>query len=149
MPTGERKKFSEWAPEVAAPFILEKEGCELTAYKCPAGVWTIGAGHTEGVHEGDTITRDEALEMLVADLQEFAQKIAKGVKTPCTRGQYVAMMSLAYNIGVSAFLRSSVLRLHNAGAPTQAAESFLLWKFAGGRPILLPRRKAERKEYLK
>ena len=144
-----RNPFGSWDTALAAPFILSCEGCVLTAYKCPAGVWTIGAGHTEGVKEGDTITKEQALDLLADDLHGFSAQIAPSVKAWCTEHEFVAMLSLAYNIGTTAFKRSSVLRLHNAGAKTQAADAFLLWKFAGGKPILLSRRKKERTEYLK
>ena len=145
----EKKPFRHWDPAIAAPFVLAREGCELEAYKCPAGVWTIGAGHTAGVKPGDKITHDEALALLEDDLRIFAEQIGGAVSAWCTEHQFVAMLSLAYNIGATAFRRSSVCRLHNAGAKMQAADAFLLWKFAGGKPILLPRRRLERAEYLK
>ena len=51
--------------------IKHFEGCELEAYKCPAGVWTIGYGHIKGVHEGMTITEHQAEEMLKSELHEY------------------------------------------------------------------------------
>ena len=148
--TTDKKSWRNWEPSVAAPFILAREGCELKAYKCPAGVWTIGAGHTgDDVHEGDEITQEQAIDLLAQDLQKFADALAPHVRAWCTRGQFVAMLSLAYNIGVTAFRRSTVLKMHNAGAIQQAADAFLMWKFAGGKPILLKRRQLERTEYLK
>ena len=145
-------RFSEYNPAVAAPFIAQFEGCSLTAYRCPAGVLTIGFGHTgKDVYEGETITQAEADDLLAEDLGKFARQIAPLVEVKITEGQFIAMLSLAYNIGIGNFRRSSVLRLTNAGAKLQAAQSFLLWNRAGGQVLkgLVRRRKAESREYLK
>ena len=55
--------------------IKKFEGCKLTAYKCPAGVWTIGYGHTKGVKKGQKITKEEAEELLKQDLQKFVDHV--------------------------------------------------------------------------
>jgi lysozyme len=144
-------RFSEYDPAVAAPFIAQFEGCSLKAYRCPAGVLTIGYGHTgKDVYEGETITQAEADDLLAEDLGKFARQIAPLVEVKITEGQFIAMLSLAYNIGIGNFRRSSVLRLTNAGAKLQAAQSFLLWNRAGGQVLkgLVRRRKAESREYL-
>lgn len=144
-------RFSEYDPVIAAHFIAQFEGCSLKAYRCPAGVLTIGYGHTgKDVYEGETITQDEADALLADDLTTFARQIAPLVEVKVTEGQFIAMLSLAYNIGIGNFRRSSVLRLTNAGAKLQAAQSFLLWNRAGGQVLkgLVRRRKAESREYL-
>ncbi len=56
------KNFSEYSVDLAADFIEAWEGCRLTAYKCPAGIWTIGVGHTQEVTEHDEITYEQARE---------------------------------------------------------------------------------------
>ena len=59
------------SPEGLA-LIKKFEGCELEAYQCSAGVWTIGYGHTKGVEEGMTITKDQAEQMLLEELVELS-----------------------------------------------------------------------------
>lgn len=144
------KKFGEWEAALAASFVAQFEGCKLKAYRCPAGVWTIGFGHTQGVKEGDTITEEDALILLTDELGEFAAKIAPLVRAEVTEGQFVALLSFAYNIGVDNLKRSSVLRNLNNGAITAAADAFLLWNRAGGKVLagLSRRRRAERKLFL-
>ena len=143
-------KFKDYDPALAAEFVAGFEGFRAHAYKCPAGVWTIGYGHTQGVKEGDTITEEDALQLLTDELGEFAAKIAPLVRAEVTEGQFVALLSFAYNIGVGNFKRSSVLRNLNNGAITAAADAFLLWNRAGGKVLagLNRRRRAERKLFL-
>lgn len=128
----------------------------LTAYQDIAGVWTIGYGHTgPDVHEGLTWTIGDALAALADDVAPvLAAVVGWNARHPWGRGQVVAMVSLAYNIGLGGFHGSSVLRYHNAGDFRAAADSFLLWDKAhiDGTlrvvPGLLNRRHIERREYL-
>jgi lysozyme len=140
-------KFSEYDPAIAADFVAQFEGLSLKAYVCPAGVLTIGYGHTKGVSEGDKITKEQALELLADDLREHAESVKGAVLVDITRNQFVALLSLAFNIGAANFKRSSVVRNLNNGAPMQAAESFLLWNRAGGKILagLTRRRNAEKR----
>lgn len=142
--------FSEIDPKIAAPFIAKFEGCELDAYKCPAGVWTIGYGHTKGVYEGMKISQMEADALLAEDLVKFASELIPLVTAKVSENQYIALMSFAYNVGTTNFRRSSVLRNLNKGAITAAANAFLLWNKAGGKVLagLNKRRNAERKLFL-
>lgn len=74
------KTFGEYAPECAMDFIEAWEGCKLVAYKCPAGIWTIGVGHTgPDVHEGDEITYAQSRELLCKDIEAVVKALA-----PCT-----------------------------------------------------------------
>ena len=142
--------FSEYDPAIAAPFIGKWEGCKLTAYKCPAGVWTIGYGHTKGVYEGQTITQEGADNLLIEDLTKFAGELIPLIKVKVTEGQFIALMSFAYNFGVTKFRRSSVLRNLNNGAIQAAADALLLWVAPGSsyEKGLRKRRNAERKLFL-
>lgn len=131
--------------------IKEFEGCELTAYRDIAGVWTIGYGHTgPSVVEGLKWTQDRADNQLLADVMVRAHEVAKACKVDPNENQLAAMVSLAYNIGVGAFRRSSVLRLHNEGKFAEAASAFSMWNKAGGqvRAGLTRRRAAETALYL-
>ena len=58
--------------------IKKYEGCRLTAYKCPAGVYTIGYGHTKGVKKGDTITQQQADLLLAMDVKKFEGHVSAG-----------------------------------------------------------------------
>lgn len=115
-------------------------GVALQAYRCPAGVWTIGWGETDGVRPGDTCTPEQADRWLLEDLTERAA----AVRELCTREpsphELAAMVSLAYNVGLAGLQRSTVLRQHNAGNAQAAARAFGLWNKArvGGQLVELP-----------
>lgn len=108
--------------------IKEFEGLKLRAYLDVAGIWTIGFGHIADVIDGMEITLDKATEFLKGDLkatEAFITRALGGAKT--TANQFSAMVALAYNIGVGAFGKSTVLREHKAGNHAAAAQAFLLW----------------------
>jgi lysozyme len=123
------------------------EGLKLNAYKCPAGVWTIGYGTTKGVKPGQAITAAKAEELLAADLRKFEDTVNTSVAVPITQGQFDALVSLTYNIGSGAFRASTLLRKLNAKDYAGAAEQFPRWNRAGGKVLagLTRRREAERK----
>jgi lysozyme len=126
--------------------IKQFEGLSLKAYLCPARVWTIGYGTTRGVKPGQVISEEEAEAMLRADVARFAQGVAERLQVPVTQGQFDALVSLAYNIGLSAFGKSTLLRLLNDSKYSLAAEQFPRWNKAGGKVLsgLTKRRAAER-----
>ncbi len=131
--------------------IKEFEGCRLDAYKDVVGVWTIGYGSTgPHVHPGDHITVQEAEALLQADLERFELAVDKAA-APATDNQFAAMVVLSFNNGVSAFLRSTVLREHQARHYDLAAKAFMMWNRAGGRELagLTRRRAAEADLYRK
>lgn len=126
--------------------IKRWEGLRLHAYLCPAGIWTIGYGHTGAdVHAGLTITEQEADALLRRDLLRFEAGVHQAVQVPLTGGQFGALVSLAFNIGLAAFQRSTLLRRLNAGDYTGAQEQFHVWRRAAGEvlPGLVNRRAAE------
>lgn len=134
----------------AKDLIKKFEGLRLEAYRCSAGVLTIGYGHTSAagapeVKQGMKITRAEANRIFETDLQKFATRVDDLIKVPLTDNQFGACVSLAYNIGIGAFGKSSVLRFVNKKQFENAADAFLLWNKAGGRvlPGLVKRRAAE------
>ena len=134
--------------------VASFEGLSQTAYLCPAGVWTIGYGHTHGVQPGDKVTPSQAEAMLDADLVAWAVGVENVLKVPASQHEFDAMVSLAFNIGLAGFGTSSVLRLHNAGDKIGAARAFALWNKAtvSGKLVELPgltrRRAAEAAHYL-
>ena len=131
--------------------IKKFEGCKLTAYLCPAKIWTVGFGST-GPHVKPvmTITQAQADELLRSDLRRFEDYVAKAAPN-ATDNQFAAMVSLAFNIGEGALGRSTVLRKHLAGDHAGAAAAFGMWNKAGGRvlPGLTRRRNAEAALYRK
>ena len=131
--------------KAALEIVKEFEGYRERAYKCPAGVWTIGYGHTDGVREGMRCTRLEADLWLEADLSEAERGVDYLVKVPLTENQRGALVSLAFNIGVGAFGGSTLLRYLNAGDYRKACEEFHVWNRGGGKvlPGLVRRRAVE------
>ena len=95
--------------------IKHFEGCELEAYKCPAGVWTIGYGHIKGVKEGMTITESQAEEMLKSELNEYEGYINNLVTAELNQNQFDAMVSWVYNLGGGNLKASTLLKVLNAG----------------------------------
>ena len=134
--------------DAAAKIIREFEGLRLTAYKCPAGVWTIGYGHTgKGVHEGLVCTTEDATRWLYADMLEADKAIDELVEVPLSENQHASLLSFIFNVGRGAFRSSTLLRLLNAGNYASASLQFARWDKAGKvqLPGLVKRRVAERK----
>ncbi len=130
--------------------IKSFEGLRLKAYLCPASVWTIGYGSTgPHVRQGAFITEAKAEALLRQDLARFERGV-EAMAGPCTQGQYDALISFAFNVGMSALQSSTLLKRHKEGAHEQAADQFLRWNKAGKLvlPGLTRRRAAERKLYL-
>ena len=118
------------------------EGLRTESYRCAAGVWTIGWGHTAGVMPGQRVTVDEAERLLEEDLKPVMAALPPGL----TENQRAALGSLCFNIGVSAFMKSTIRRLVCCNpADERIPAEFLRWKYSRGRelPGLLRRRKAE------
>lgn len=130
--------------------IKQFEGCRLEAYYCPAGVLTIGYGHTKIVSPGLHITQQKANELLALDLALFEAAVAQLVKVPLTQCQVDALISFVYNVGVGAFTSSTLLKKLNAKDYVGAASEFSRWNKASGAPLagLTKRREAERKLFL-
>jgi lysozyme len=127
--------------------IKESESLQLKAYLCPAGVWTIGWGHTKGVKAGDTCTIDEAEVMLSSDLLDAEYAVNKCVKVDLNQNQFDALVSFVFNVGGGNFKSSTMLRKLNAGDYAGAANEFKRWNKAGGRVLngLTIRREKESK----
>lgn len=131
--------------------VKEYEGFRGEAYQDIVGVWTIGYGETLGVKEGDTITMANAHANLVKRLNWFGEKVQEACTIAPNENELAAMTSLAYNIGVGGFRKSTVLKAHNRGDQEAAARAFSLWNKAGGSVVkgLVRRRAAEAALYLR
>jgi lysozyme len=130
--------------------IKEFEGLRLTSYLCPAKVWTIGYGHTSAAGEplvkrGMRITKARAEEILRADLATYEAGVLAAVSVPITQGQFDALVSFAYNCGVGALRKSTLLKRVNAKQFDRVPAEFMKWTRAGGKelPGLVRRRRAE------
>ena len=126
--------------------IKSFEGCELKAYVCPAGVLTIGYGHTGAdVHPGMEISTAEAEELLRTDLIRFERAVDNHITVPIKQCQFDALVSFTYNCGADAFKNSTLLRLLNAKDYEGAAGQFGRWVNGPNGPLagLVRRRQAE------
>lgn len=143
--------WGSYDPAIASDFVKQFEGRELKAYRCSAGVLTIGYGHTKGVKEGDEISASEAEQLLVEDLTAIANDLNRLVNVPVSEGQYIALLSLAFNIGATALKKSTLLSQLNHKRYDEAAEWFDKWIFSGGKESegLKRRRAAERELFEK
>jgi lysozyme len=142
----------------AASIIAIFEGKKLKSYKDQGGVWTIGFGSTfnidenRPVKEGDTITEATALRWLKTITANLQADIKKLVTVPVTQNQLDSLTSLAYNIGPSAFAKSTLLKMLNAGkTKIEVADQFLRWNKVKGvvNQGLINRRSKERELFLK
>lgn len=98
------------------------EGCRLKAYKCPAGVWTIGYGSTKGVYSGLTITYQDAENRLRKDLEVF-EKYVNNLSVCKTQGQFDALVDFAYNLGTGNLGSSTLLKKIRAGVNSPTLKS--------------------------
>ncbi len=107
--------------------IKGREDLRLDAYQGPSGKWTIGWGHTKSAKPGQSISRRDALRLLKEDVKYIEGHVRRMLKVSVNQNEFDALVSFAFNIGITRFRRSSVLRELNAGNRTKAADAFLLW----------------------
>lgn len=132
------------------------EGKRLLAYDDGVGVWSIGFGTTlypNGikVKKGDSCTESQAKAYMTHDLKRFETIVNNKVTVPLNQNQFDALVSLAYNIGATAFSQSTLVKKLNADDRHGAAQQFDVWINAGGKRMqgLVNRRKAEKCLFLK
>lgn len=134
--------------------IQHFEDLRLDAYRCAAGVWTIGWGHTgPDVRPGMRITRERADELLAQDLAQFERDVASLVTVELRQCQFDALVSFAFNVGsdiddddiAEGLGDSTLLRLVNASDFTRAQGEFRKWVYSRGKVLrgLVRRRAAE------
>ncbi|GAB6841484.1 lysozyme [Methylorubrum rhodinum] len=125
--------------------LIDREGRRLEAYRDSVGIWTIGVGHTAAAgpplpRAGLRLTAAECDAIFARDVARFVRTVAQALPEPLPQHAFDALVSLAFNIGPAAFLRSTVLRRLRAGDREGAADAMLMWN----RPaVLIPRRQAE------
>lgn len=137
--------------EQGLELVAKYEGCRLEAYKCPAGIWTIGYGHTAGVKAGDTLPSKEAAKVLLQkDIAKYAASVNNCVKKglitfPLNQNQFDALTSFCYNCGAG-----SLQKLVKGRSAAEVADKLLLYNKGGGKELagLTRRRKEERELFL-
>jgi len=137
--------------------IRKFEGLKLTAYLCPANVWTIGYGLTfymngKKVQQGDKITLDQADRLLFEMVNQFEISVKGLVKSNINDNQLGALTSFAFNVGASALSKSTLLKKVNANPEDLTIRNeFMRWTKAGGKVLkgLVTRREAEANLYFK
>ena len=139
---------SNWNVQGTVNLVKQFEGLSLTAYICPAGVLTIGYGHTGAdVYSGMRITTAQAESYLATDLQKFANTVNAAVLVPLNANQRGSLVSFTYNVGGGNLRSSTLLKRLNAGENpnTVASEEMPRWNRGGGvvLPGLVRRRTAE------
>ena len=126
--------------------IKQFEGCRYAAYQDVVGIWTVGYGHTGGVFPDTHIDQAQAEQLLQLDVSKTAARIADYLTVPLNSNQFGALVSFAFNLGVTAFQNSTLCRLVNEGQTGQViTDEFNKWDHAGGHMVegLLRRREAE------
>lgn len=111
----------------AIKLIKEFEGCRYRAYDCPAGVCTIGYGHTDGVYSGMTITQEDAERFLMQDVEKIEKAINQALLVKINQNQFDALVSFVFNIGIQAFYKSTLLVKLNLGAFKVIPYEFNRW----------------------
>lgn len=129
--------------------IVEFEGFRLESYKCPAGVWTIGIGHTRGVKKGQKITEAQAWALLKGDLLPCENYVNKlGVCK--TQGEFDALVDFVFNLGQNKLAESTLLKKIRVGASESAIRyEFSRWVYSNGEKLdgLVTRRAWEADRY--
>lgn len=125
--------------------IKEYEGLHLKPYLCPARVWSIGYGHTRSVYAGMVVTPAEADLLLQQDLRMVEPAVQRLVTVPLNENQFAALVSFAFNVGISNLEQSTLLRLLNRGWYEQVPAQLMRWNRARGEVLggLNRRRAAE------
>jgi lysozyme len=136
--------------------IKEFEGCKLSAYQCPAGIWTIGIGSTH-YGDGTPVTKNRtlptekaAIALLAATIGQY-EKAVNAMNVELTQNEFDALVCLCYNIGAGNFLKSTLVKMLKAGdSKAEIAKQFLRWDKAGGKSLagLTRRRNAEAELFL-
>jgi lysozyme len=137
------------ASDILIAKIKEFEGYRQKAYRCPAGVWTCGYGHTTGVTAKTSCTQAQADAWLRQDLDPLEKRL-NGIKEIDSQGKLDACLDFCFNLGLGNFLRSTLLKMIKAGMGEKLIKAeFMRWVYAGGRKLdgLVKRREWEAERF--
>ena len=125
------------ALEILIKLIKESEGCKLTSYKCPAGIWTIGYGQTKGIKEGMTWTQNQADEDLVKTALEVLNRAIKysPILATANMEKQAAIADFIYNLGVGNYATSTLKKKVDVGDWVSAASEIKRWDKAAGKVL--------------
>jgi lysozyme len=125
------------ALEILIKLIKESEGCKLTSYKCPAGIWTIGYGQTKGIKEGMTWTQNQADEDLVKTALEVLNRAIKysPILASVNMEKQAAIADFIYNLGVGNYATSTLKKKVDVGDWAAAASEIKRWDKAAGKVL--------------
>lgn len=131
--------------------LRQREGAKTVAYQDSKGIWTIGVGHTAAAgapfpREGMVISRAEVDQILSRDLCQYEGAVNSCVRVPLTQGQFDALVSFCFNIGIEGFERSTVVKLLNKRDYRGAANAFMMWVKP---PEIRGRREGERQQFVR
>ena len=131
--------------EEGKSLIKKFEGCELEAYKCAAGVWTIGYGHIKTAVEGMKIDQATADELFDEEIVEYENYVNTTVSVPLSQNQFDAIVSWVFNLGNGNLQASTMLKVINSGDHAGVPAQIKRWNKAGGKVLegLIRRREAE------
>lgn len=140
---------------ILSDLVKKFEGLRLNAYLDAAGIWTIGWGLTrypngQKVKQGDTITNEQAETFFKQTLQTFAQDVENSIKSKVNNNQFSALVSFAYNNGITAFRKSTLLKLVNENPNNpKIRDEFNKWIYSKGKILngLVKRRELEANLY--
>lgn len=151
----------------AIELIKHHEGVRQKPYRCPAKLWTIGVGHVLYPEQGKmkiedrdsfplkeadnrTFTMEEVDAILKSDLARFCVGVERFCPVPLTQGQFSALVSFSFNVGLGTLQRSTLRQKVLRGDMVEAAEEFLKYNKANGKVLngLDNRRKDERALFL-
>ncbi len=121
----------------ALQIIKSCESLRLQSYLCPAGVWTIGYGHTQGVKPGQTITEAQAEKFLQEDIEQKERALDGLLSFRLNENQYSALVSWVYNLGEGNFAKSTLRKVINADPNDREgiAREWLRWNKSGGKEL--------------
>ena len=147
--------------------IKHHEGVRTKPYQCPALLWTVGVGHVIDPMHGRlkleerknlpipdgwnrTLSMEEVDDILKKDLARFEQGVSRLCPGPLTQGQFDALVSFSFNVGLGNLQKSTIRMKVNRGDFEGAAEGFLDWNKAGGKVLkgLTNRRNDEKALFL-
>ena len=130
--------------------LKQWEGLKTKAYKDAGGVWTIGYGHTAAAgtpapHQGMVITEADAESILLKDLTQYEAAVENNVNVKLNDNEFAALVSFAFNVGIGAFKKSTLLKKLNKGNYDAVPTELMKWTKAGGKKLqgLVNRRRAE------
>lgn len=127
--------------------LKRRTGLTLNARQDGAGLWFIGYAHYGDVHEGMTITQDEAEAKLEHEIGRYETQLAGMLQVPVSQGQWDALLLLVFDYGLMRIRSSILIRLVNSEDVERAADEFLKWIQVRGRPDMqMARRRAVERE---